>query len=709
MSNAKFDQNNYRTMIGVLDDGSGNFGLVTLNPVLKRVLVSAVVTSMNTGIGNTIPGGTEGSVLFLGPGSTLAQNNADFFWDNTNDRLGLGTNTPTATLHVDGTFRLVDGTQALGYVLTSDANGNAHWAPPGTGSSGYDLIQNQGVSVPQETTINLTSLLIASDVGGKTQLDINVTNLANDSTFITAIASSLVADTTFLSNLANSTTFVNDLISNTTFTTNLANNSNFITTLANNSTFITDLTSNSSFISSITNIVNTNPSISIDLTSQVTGILPVANGGTGDGSFTAYAPIFGGTSSTSPLQSGGVGTAGQVLTSNGPGAIATFQNTSTGGGGAGIYGDGSDGNVNITSGSFSSGPITSNSLTRDAYFDNLTLSGGNLNTNGYRLYISGTLTRSSGSWVIFNNGGVGGAGTAGGDSNPLGQGTTGGNGAGGTAGSAAPGVTVPGGLAGKVGVSGGGGGTQSGGGVPAHNGNTGTVGTNTTNSVGANGASTGTGGTGSVGAQTSGNVVGTGGVGGTTGVATAANTLPREIGKIMDEADFVSGTYTAYEGSASSGSGGSGGGGTGDQDGTMFGVTGGQGGGSGGSGGTGGFCLIFASAVVDNGTGNLVEALGGNGGAGGRGGNAAQQNGQTAAFFSGYGGGGSGGPGGSGGVAILVTGSISGTGSATVSAAGGTGGAKGNRGAVAGNGLDNGSDGAVGANGNTGFALQFVV
>lgn len=53
--------------------------------------------------------------------------------------------------------------------------------------------------------------------------------------------------------------------------------------------------------------------------------LPVAGGGTGVASLTAYAPVFGGTTSTGAVQSGTVGTAGQVLTSNGAGALPTFQ------------------------------------------------------------------------------------------------------------------------------------------------------------------------------------------------------------------------------------------------------------------------------------------------------------------------------------------------------------------------------------------------
>ncbi len=54
--------------------------------------------------------------------------------------------------------------------------------------------------------------------------------------------------------------------------------------------------------------------------------LVVANGGTGASSLTAYAVICAGTSSTNPFQSiAGVGTSGQVLKSNGAGALPTFQ------------------------------------------------------------------------------------------------------------------------------------------------------------------------------------------------------------------------------------------------------------------------------------------------------------------------------------------------------------------------------------------------
>jgi hypothetical protein len=68
----------------------------------------------------------------------------------------------------------------------------------------------------------------------------------------------------------------------------------------------------------------------LPLTTGVTGTLPVANGGTGASSQTAYAVLAGGTTSTGAYQSvASVGTSGQVLMSNGAGALPTFQTVST--------------------------------------------------------------------------------------------------------------------------------------------------------------------------------------------------------------------------------------------------------------------------------------------------------------------------------------------------------------------------------------------
>jgi len=64
-----------------------------------------------------------------------------------------------------------------------------------------------------------------------------------------------------------------------------------------------------------------------------TTALPVARGGTGASTQTAYAVLAGGTTATGAYQSiASVGTTGQVLTSNGAGALPTFQAAAGGGG-----------------------------------------------------------------------------------------------------------------------------------------------------------------------------------------------------------------------------------------------------------------------------------------------------------------------------------------------------------------------------------------
>ena len=42
------------------------------------------------GIGSIIPGATQGSVLFVGLSGTLAQDNANFYWDDTAYKLKIG-------------------------------------------------------------------------------------------------------------------------------------------------------------------------------------------------------------------------------------------------------------------------------------------------------------------------------------------------------------------------------------------------------------------------------------------------------------------------------------------------------------------------------------------------------------------------------------------------------------------------------------------
>lgn len=71
---------------------------------------------------------TEGSVLFAGTSGVLAQNNANFFWDNSNAQLGLGTSSPSTRFHSVGNNLDTEATGSVGAglfavsVTKNDAN-----------------------------------------------------------------------------------------------------------------------------------------------------------------------------------------------------------------------------------------------------------------------------------------------------------------------------------------------------------------------------------------------------------------------------------------------------------------------------------------------------------------------------------------------------------------------------------------------------------
>ena len=75
---------------------------ITINGTTFDLSADRTYTVGGMAIGGTVTSGTTGSVLFIGASSALAQDNANFFWDDTNNRLGIGTNSPSSTLTIGG-------------------------------------------------------------------------------------------------------------------------------------------------------------------------------------------------------------------------------------------------------------------------------------------------------------------------------------------------------------------------------------------------------------------------------------------------------------------------------------------------------------------------------------------------------------------------------------------------------------------------------
>jgi hypothetical protein len=91
-------------------------GLLIYNTTTNKYNVyngSAWKSVGSTEVGGDVENGTAGSVLFVGAGSLLSQDNSNFFWDNTNKNLGIATTSPYAK------FSVVGGTS--GTVIGADA------------------------------------------------------------------------------------------------------------------------------------------------------------------------------------------------------------------------------------------------------------------------------------------------------------------------------------------------------------------------------------------------------------------------------------------------------------------------------------------------------------------------------------------------------------------------------------------------------------
>lgn len=325
----------------------------------------------------------------------------------------------------------------------------------------------------------------------------------------------------------------------------------------------------------------------------------------------------------------------------------------------GIFGDGGSGNATIT------GSI---SLTNDAYYNDLTISGaGSIFLNGFRLFVKGTLDISNaGALAIYNNG------FAGDDAVSVGAGN---NTASGTLGRGGYGVTTSGWHSGATGSN-----------VPYRGGNGGAGASANTNNAAAglqSPASTQAvaGGFGGSGGKGGNSAVGSGALGGAGQTTSAspsviyARTFVPDLGRIQTIRQSTAATTTTTTSSAGAYHGGGGGG--------AASSTASLAGGGGAGGGGGGNTIVYARQIIV-GAGTNAEAIASRGG---RGGNVTYT---PAANVAGAGGAGGGG----GGYIYLVYGTITGGSYTFASANGGVGGNGGN-----GNGTGLGGQGGTGGSG----------
>lgn len=126
--------------------------------IIKRINNVFLKQGVNVTIGEKVTNGLPGSVLFIDALNNLAQNNTKLYWDYTNNRLGIGTNTPTALLSLGaGTTTIPQMNFANSVLKTTPIAGDfeysdGHWFV--TNGARHSLSSGNGIKLDTSTVTN---------------------------------------------------------------------------------------------------------------------------------------------------------------------------------------------------------------------------------------------------------------------------------------------------------------------------------------------------------------------------------------------------------------------------------------------------------------------------------------------------------------------------------------------------------------------------
>jgi mucin-19 len=130
-------------------------------------------------------GGSAGQVTFWSTGTNITGNSI-FYWDNTNELLGIGTGTPTSQLHVEGSY----STNPL--VLLNETGGQIIFEAQASGTP-VARITNAG-NILLTGTLNTVSGNLTIDSAGGTTTISDIVNLGSATTGINVTAAGLISD-----------------------------------------------------------------------------------------------------------------------------------------------------------------------------------------------------------------------------------------------------------------------------------------------------------------------------------------------------------------------------------------------------------------------------------------------------------------------------------------------------------------------------------
>lgn len=139
----------------VITNGAGSISLDTVQDIRT--------TASPTFVNATLSGKTPGSVIFAGTGGVLSESNANFFWDNANSRLGLGTLAPARRLDVNGSS-IYRGSIRYADAGASNANWEVFQAQTTTTDATATTLQS--ITVPTDSALLLVAKIVGRRTGG---------------------------------------------------------------------------------------------------------------------------------------------------------------------------------------------------------------------------------------------------------------------------------------------------------------------------------------------------------------------------------------------------------------------------------------------------------------------------------------------------------------------------------------------------------------
>jgi len=130
-------------LIANVSSGAGTLQQVTTNGNTSNVGISVTAGGVSTNSA-TITSLTQGSVPFIGAAGLITQDNTNLFFDDTNNRLGINTNTPSNNLDVHGTgttaLIALNNTAGNQSLIAFAKNSTAKWRIGNSSTDTFDVL-----------------------------------------------------------------------------------------------------------------------------------------------------------------------------------------------------------------------------------------------------------------------------------------------------------------------------------------------------------------------------------------------------------------------------------------------------------------------------------------------------------------------------------------------------------------------------------------